>query len=1087
MAAAVVRTGITETIKANPVFKEFIGYIARSDAEHDFGGTEGNGIVYNGTVAGNINKGLTDVRNRDITNEKGSMWNVLIELGGVNQAEKERALDSFLDSLSDAAFGEEFNVGFRDVNTSENPPITLHTYRARRIDMVDGLSGDALKEACGLQGGGALVIDFNHNGFLEKLYSATAQAQPIHVITNPQTMNDAAGKTKYNDPIFVGSILSSIIDKRDTSTIYSAWSDKDMGINNLFLTSYQLELTPIIIVKNIMGRLQKLTVNITVTDLTKEGKPKSVIKDAKVNNSKGEIWKKIKSIFRSFKEKSFEINEGLQRKRNGDWGQATSCFTLDEGIYYESDLSTLIDGLTFDINTVYFVTHDYIAAAYANLIGANLIFLAAASRGNEKRAYIFKNTKYMGNTAEYMRTTLEHKPVGAATTDKIRVLTALKLYNTTRNDFLNIYIQPGGSSSRAQTSIIEEIVKLNSLLTSQNIDSAVLKNQCLAILDRAYLYQQIKQTTPDPSRLISELEVATPPNATDPENLAIIEKQYHAYCTGKNIKKLYDNNTSFVDIAGNIKKSNIYLSLKHWTYTKEKRGDGGISKRLGIKIGTSGASIDNQDKFAFVPFLATCDDAIKNQIVDVFRGLLTKLQGPQFIEGREAGSIYQHALLSFKILCETVCIFLASAPSVPATPSVPAALSVSAAPSEPEIFNTLINIKDITQRDRLGDQSNLLSEAKVIDENSESNRATIHVVDSEVQPAADESGAAGGQPAISALEIALSENDVNSEETLQRGGVFKGTTRLLNHNSIKESTHIMLAAHLLLIPAASLAAVAEAAGGAAVRSARNEYHSEDPDYNLPVIGGGNTHKIFSPGLPIYTVLEGLRMAVPELNNHPDYDDYITYYLLLESMNDILKTQSSPLIGFTLREILATFISTKIGRDTIKPLFDGLGSDYRLFPLIATTTSAYVCGSFVEYDEAKPEVIGLAKLVIQCQPVKDYIAAVIVAYKTKSRAEFYIDGNHNLQNFMNKVNRLQESIGREILGKDIVSKEAKSVVQLLEERGITAKNIQRFMNSQTRRIAYKRTLNDRANRPNRPNTRRPLAVAGKRRTQRKRKN
>lgn len=1071
-------TGITKDIKSLDSFKEFIGYIARSDAEHDFGGTEGNGIVYSSTVAANINKGLTDVTNRDITNEKGSMWNVLIELGGVNQADKERALDTFLDSLSDAGFGEEFNVGFRDVNNSKNPPIALHTYRARRIDMVDGLSGDTLKEACDLQGGGALVIDFNHNGFLEILStSATDPIQPIHVITNAQTMNDAAGKTKYNDPIFASSILSSIIDRRTKPTIYSAWSTTDMDVNNLFLTSYQLEVTPIIIVKNIMGRLQKLTVNITVTDLTKEAKPESVIKDAKVNNSKGEIWKKIKSIFRSFKDKSFEINEGLQRKRNGDWGQGTSCFTLDGGIYYESNLLREVERLTFDNNTVYFVTHDYIAAAYANLIGANLIFLAAASRGNPKRAYIFKNTKYVGNTAEYMRKILQHKPEGAPTTDKIKVLDSLKQYNTTRTAFLNIYIEARAQSSGQHMSIIEEIEKLKGLLIKPIIDPATLKNQCLAILDKAYLYQQIKQTTPDPSALINELEVATPSNATDAGNLAIIEKQYHAYCTAKNIKKVYGSNSSFISIAENIKKSKIYLSLKHWTYTKEKRGAGGISKRLGIKIGAAGASIDNQDKFAFVPFLVTCDDSIKMEIASVFRSLLLKLNGPQFIQGNVGLSTYEHAVLSFKILCETICIFLATT----ATPSE------APTPSEPEIFNTLINIKDITQRDRLGDQSNLLSEAKIIEENRETNAADIHLVDSEAQPDAVESGAAGGQPTTNAIELVLSEDAVNAEENLQMGGVFKsGTPRLLNHNSIKESTHVMLAAHLLLIPAAILGAIAAAAGGAAVRSARNEYHGEDPNYNLPAIGGGNTDNIFSPGLPIYTVLEGLRVAVPELNNHPDYEDYITYYLLLESMNDTLKTQSSDLIGFALREILATFISTQVGRDTIKPLFDGLGSDYRLFPLIATTTSAYVCGSFVEYDEGKPEVIDLAKLVIQCQPVKDYIAAVIGVYKTKSRAEFYIDGNHNLQNFMNKVNRLQESIGREIVGKEIVGKEAKSVVQLLQERGITAKNIQRFMNSQTRRTVYKRTLN-RPNRPNKPITRRPLAVAGKRRTQRKRKN
>ena len=291
----------------------------------------------------------------------------------------------------------------------------------------------------------------------------------------------------------------------------------------------------------------------------------------------------------------------------------------------------------------------------------------------------------------------------------------------------------------------------------------------------------------------------------------------------------------------------------------------------------------------------------------------------------------------------------------------------------------------------------------------------------------------------------------------------------------------MLTAHLLLIETADIEAAAAAPRDHPHIMENQEVNAQENVIVDRVIGGGNNGKIFSPGLPIYTVLEGLRMAVPELNNHPDYEDYITYYLLLESMNDVLKMQSSDLIGFALREILATFISTQVGRDTIKPLFDGLGSDYKLFPLIATTTSAYVCGSFVEYDEDKPEVIGLAKLVIESQQVKDYIAAAIGAYKTKGRAEFYIDGNHNLQNFMNKVNRLQDSIG-----KSIISKKVKGIANFLQESGITAKNIQRFINSHTRRLVYKRRLNNKPNRPIKNTRGSTVAVAGKRRTQ-KRKN
>ena len=188
-------------------------------------------------------------------------------------------------------------------------------------------------------------------------------------------------------------------------------------------------------------------------------------------------------------------------------------------------------------------------------------------------------------------------------------------------------------------------------------------------------------------------------------------------------------------------------------------------------------------------------------------------------------------------------------------------------------------------------------------------------------------------------DIELKFNGVNDSEggtsqitQQQKGGVFvlnnTSLPRLLNHNSIKEATHVMLTAHLLLnVPATGGGAKSPSQAQAIANreqlsgvmnhelSARNEFANRaNADRHvggaIPVI---SDTEIFSPSLPIYIVLDGLREVIPRLNGHHDYDDYVTYYLLLESMNEQLKEHPLPLIGFALREILITFISTQVER------------------------------------------------------------------------------------------------------------------------------------------------------------------------------
>ena len=1039
---------ILQRIKADPNFKEFIGFLARTDTQHDFGGNEFS-IDAN---ARNINKGLDEVQDITRTNEHGALWNVLIELSGNTERDRSENLKGFLNSLSTGDFSTAFQVGFRSLENF-NSTTRLHTYRAKCVDITDGQRGSTLKGACGLEDGGTLVVDFNQNGFLDKLSEAETGPK-INVVTNAQTINDGAGKTKYNDPILKGRTLRSIIDKKNKPTIYSRWDNNDMTANNLFLTSYQLELTPVIEVKSVFGKIQKLSVNITVTDPVK--KTKSIIKDSKKNNTIGEILKKIRGIIGKFATKPFEVNEGFTRKRNGDWGQGTSGFTLNDGEYYGYDLTSKINDIIFNLDTIYYVTHDYIAAAYILLLGLNLLFLTVASGQGptrvEKRVYIFKNTAFVSNPAENYRDILSTKN---------DVLSALTLYNTARDQLLNIFIDD--RLSGVQSSIFQEITTLDTDIDTIDYkndkvilkDPLILKNKCIAILDRAYLHQQIKQTTPDPTGLIKELQ----PNI--PNDLISLKKMYEAFIAAQNINKLYNNNLDFNGIIARIKISSIYLSLKHWTYTKELRTLDGISKRLGIKVGDGGVTIENQDKFAFIPFLATCDSEIKRPIVQVFKKLFTKLEesekgGKQFIAGT-GGRFYQHALLSFKILCETVCIYLGE--------------SILEKDND---FKKIISTKD----NIIGkEQANLLSEEKVIKENQDANTNPSHLVDSSGEPREGAGAAAGSF----SNQDSQSEKPVDIEENLvvggareykmleQIGGVFQlndiSLPRLLNHNSIKEATHVMLTAHLLLnapdARAASRAAsgaASGAAGGQANNALRKKINSElyvpreQGVYNY--LEGGATPvitdtEIFSPTLPIYIVLEGLREVIPELNGHHDYEDYITYYLLLESMNEKLKERPLPLIGFALREILITFISTQVGRDTIAPLFHKMGKEYNLFPLTTTTISADVCGSFVDYDEGKPEVIELAKAVVESAEVKKYINSVIDIYKKKTRKSFYNGHKYNLKFFTDKVNTLQESIGKGIIHHKTASKLKSAKKMSMRKLKNLINNIHTFMTKRNR--------------------------------------
>ena len=1061
--------GMPLTTKANPPFKEFVGHLARSDADHDF--RDGHAeYSYSDQVAANMNKGLNNVGGLTKTNERGSLWSVLTDLSGDTIDARENAVSGFFNRLPEAPNSTTaFHVGYRG---ERNAAVHIHNYTAHRVNIDDykARPGTPFRDACGLQGEATLVVDFSQHGFIDTLKAVGTGESYINVVTNPQTINDAGPKTKFNDPVFVNSSLRSIVDITNKPTIYSAWNPENPDIYNMFLTSYQFELTPLKFIKSTIGRTQKYEVNLTVSS---DGASKTSINNAKINNGKVEIWKKIKSLFKNFTTNVFKVNEGLQRKRLGDWGQATSCFTLNNKDYKSWMPGEQIDrrpnlNIVFAKTSVYFVTHDYIAAAYALLIGANLIFLTNRIGTTPNRVYIFKNLAFNEafDSDSYMR---------GIVLGKGKLVPWLIRYNDQRTTSLR----------DLSGNITRHIGELNTVIGSvRPVNPDALKRSIFETFRSAFVYQQVEQHTPDVTDIIEVLNPPVPElnaNRAHPSRTTI-RKMYEYFMNGQKIENKYSDQPLDAEMQARIKSSNIFLAIKNWTYSKQVTG--WLSpKRLGFKVNAGNNIVNDQDKLAHLAFLKSINNDKKLEIYNVFSNLLNRLlEQQQFLIGNPTSRSYDQSVLAFKELCEQVRIFLGTDID-------------NQVLAEPETFTTVSGIKikiNIVQAD------NNLSEKRVLEENQDSNGYPM--------PDDDPSG-----DKYSYLTAQL-----EAELDLQRGGLLRSNRVFTQINSLKEMTHELLTAHFVLkpqtwyeylvdfarvgaviasgsvavVPAAishvgtavgspalssvgSAAAsvvgsavqsygtvsvyIATAAAGAALGIATKAYLSRasgehpaitqnlDPKHQ----GGAKEPSMYSPGFPIYIVLEGLCKSITELKYHPDYDDYVTYFLLLESMNDMLNENTNQVIRFALREILATFISTQIGRETIAPLFEELGDEYRLFPLITTTIAADVCGSFVDYDEGKEEVIVFAIKIIQSDIVRGFVSNVIALYRTKSRAEFYIGEEYNILGFMQKANQLQTKIADAILETEI-----KDMVKQAEEQGITVDDIRRSLVPQKANITRK---------------------------------
>ncbi len=985
--------------------KEFIGMLARSDAKHDF-----KDVSVDKTIDSefeNINKGLAGVERTDVTDEQGC-FNSVVRNPGPHY-------ESIILSEMGDAIAKTVVTGYIKSDGAFIP--TNETYELKCIFM-EGKKGKDLRHACGLSQGAALIVDFNQNGFLNELADGLLDNldKPIYVITNSETMNDAAPKTKYNDPtIFKDSAsapLISLIDLTKTPIIYSAWDESNRHKNNMFLTSYQYEISALQIIKNIFGKVSKLTTNVTVNDKHNNIK-RLVVKDSRINNSKIEILKKIRSLFNKFSKKPFEINEGLQRKRLGDWGQALSCFSLNGKDYFKKDLKTkYYKDIVFrnedeggDTTPVYFVTHDYIAAAYALFVGANVIFIL------NKRIYIFKQTVTELSPYEIMLNKIREN--GNTKNPIKEQLFALYSYDIARDKTIKLYVDD----------ITDKITKFKKYLNDNAppYDPIQIKTDCLTILKSAYILHQFSSTTPDVKELIRLLNIQkdeVPEDADNAINRRKITTIYELFSKAKNINNKYNAGELSEKQINNIKKSQIFLSIVHWTYEKP-----GIMQRLGYNA--NGIEISEQDKYAFLPFLSSSDKSIKKNIVSLFKVLYDKIlatendEDKKFFVGTKKTSKYQFCVNSFKTFCQSVFVFLDDGEKE---------AGVANAMQNQEISKTIDAFKtDSSKRmtelnDISGTKiSNLLSLKEIMKEKKYARTEQTRDIDIEAQndlPAV--------APVAAPKPLRRSERIMQmkpKEESPLVGGSYIGQ-RVLDTNSINEITDLLLTSHMFI---------------------KDKQIGQNYAVNDPQAVGGAIEDNHYPYVPIYISLMGLTDCISELKNHSDYEYYIHYFLILFSMTEAIKHCTHEMkadIALGLREVLVTYISTYEGRNHIKQVFDSIeifhsnnindptnphenvpinyvsltNGWFDMFAIITTSLTSHICGTFTDYDNNDTTTMKQAQKYINNLKFKRYLRKVYEIYN-ELRNNPQIETFYNINSFLKSVEFVQNTIEQIIIAEE----------------------------------------------------------------------
>lgn len=249
----------------------------------------------------------------------------------------------------------------------------------------------------GIEDNSVLVVDFAAISIVSILKTGPPVKTRIFYAMTPEVENDPAPKLSIDDDVFYekgGAELVSMFQKDKGGIVYPYsyspdnedkynYSVSSIVPSENFYSNYIFYLSGLI-PRN--EKSTKFTTDIKVSHPTKTNLYTSTISNSKIQNSITNTSTEILSLL-GLKTPSesdiFRMNTKYQLKRSGDWLQVLACVNLHSKIMQGYSNQKYSEK---DLGSVYFVTHDRIALAFALLNGINCIYTHASSFA----CYVFK-------------------------------------------------------------------------------------------------------------------------------------------------------------------------------------------------------------------------------------------------------------------------------------------------------------------------------------------------------------------------------------------------------------------------------------------------------------------------------------------------------------------------------------------------------------------------------------------------------------------------------------------------------------------------------------------------------------------------
>jgi hypothetical protein len=357
-------------------------------------------------------------------------------------SDEANALSSVISSPSDCKFSEFIHGNCRGQNNiipGQNDPYNITTinnvqYSVKSLVVASGSKKAGTKEyieaaefitKLEIPDYSAIVVDATAVSLLEILKSGDPLNETIYYAFIPEIVNDPAGKTQVDSAVFRGNngvklipCLSNSPPKFNYNYSFDDSFDGDDIKDNeknpykKFFTRYNFQLSELQISQK--GKNLDYTTNLLITSKDGENGSNSenVIDSKKKNNItflKSILINTIKLLGKTkpseVNKTDFLFNTKFQQKRSGDWLQVLACLLLkSRPLKANSGRGPATADIEKNISSVFFVTHDRIALAFALLCGVECIFTHA----NTKSVYVFKQSS-PAQVAEAQRNVLAIK------------------------------------------------------------------------------------------------------------------------------------------------------------------------------------------------------------------------------------------------------------------------------------------------------------------------------------------------------------------------------------------------------------------------------------------------------------------------------------------------------------------------------------------------------------------------------------------------------------------------------------------------------------------------------------------------------